>query len=178
MMGNSFWEMIFGFLRRNRVDADLKDNTLFVWNLEFRIWNLEFVDENKHYSGAWGTAILREFCWYHAGSRSPQIQNKAINNPQKEFLIEDELSNSKEPKISAEGRDFIGGMDQLPLNIRILNLLTLLFFRNGFCVSYKESKDLEQTHKACLEGGWAGSGSNSSTNIVKRRTLVLTFYIG
>ena len=91
---------------------------------------------------------------------------------QKEFMIEDELSSSKEPKISADGRDYIGGMDQLPLNIRILNLLCILFFRNGFCVSYKEMKESGQTEKSCFEGGWSGSGSNTSSSIVRRRTLV------
>lgn len=55
--------------------------------------------------------------------------------------------------------------------LRVMNLLTDLFFCNGYCVNYKAKKD-SNNQKICREGGWAESSKNSSAATKKRRSNV------
>lgn len=53
-----------------------------------------------------------------------------------------------------------------------MNLLTDLFFCNGYCVKYKIKKGSSNNDKTCFEGGWFESSGNTNTAIKKRRSNV------
>lgn len=73
--------------------------------------------------------------------------------------------------ILVEGKDFIGGLGQLPTSLRLVVLLLDLFFCNGYCVSFKARQGAELT-RVCREGGWAGSAKNSRSQTKQRRATV------
>lgn len=70
-----------------------------------------------------------------------------------------------------QGKDYIGGVDQLPVAIRLMNLLVDLFFCNGYCMKLKLKKKSAQNDKICQEKGW--QESSTSSPIKQRRTNVL-----
>lgn len=84
------------------------------------------------------------------------------------------MDETKNAKIMLNGKDYIGGADQLPMALRLMDLLVELFFCNGYCVSYKISKDSKTNDKVCQEGGWNQSRRNSKSDIKQRRSNVST----
>jgi hypothetical protein len=82
------------------------------------------------------------------------------------------MDETKNAKIMLNGKDYIGGADQLPMALRLMDLLVDLFFCNGYCVSYKIKKDCKSNDKTCQEGGWSQSRRNSKTDIKQRRSNV------
>lgn len=70
-----------------------------------------------------------------------------------------------------DGKDYIGGINQLPTGLRLVNVLAELLFCNGYCVTYKVKKGVD-LDKTCREGGWLESKGNSKALTKQRRSNV------